>query len=93
MTVPIWKDYYVTLLANAAGNTSGIQYRITVGGESIFQGRAFLRPGETSIKTRINDICADYLGHLFYLDQNSGLKYRATFTVQAYAGITSIWKR
>ena len=86
VTTPIWKDYYAVLLANASGNTSGVQYRITVDGQSIFQGRAFLRPGESSITARINDICADYLGHLFYMDQNAGLKYRATFLVQTYSG-------
>jgi hypothetical protein len=86
MAAPIWKDYYVTLLENATSNATGVQYRITVAGTTIFQGRAFRRPNETSIRARINDICADYLGHLFYLDQNSGLKYRATFLVQTYSG-------
>lgn len=61
MAVPIWKDYYVTL-----GTTDGIEFRIRVGsysGDIIYNGKAYLRPGETDNKARLNDICADYLSH------------------------------
>ena len=54
---PIWKDYYVTLANTAV--SGGVLYRISWNGTVIFQGRAFARPGENSIKAKINDIVAD----------------------------------
>lgn len=60
MAVPIWKDHYVNL-----GAVDSIQYRIIIPdtGSVVYSGKAHLRPGETDINIRINDICADYLQH------------------------------
>lgn len=58
MAEPIWKDYYFTL----SGTTA--TYRIRVGsgtGKIIYQGKAVARPGESSCRVRVNDICADYI--------------------------------
>lgn len=83
MAVPIWKDYNVTLAATASSYPSGLLFRISTGGSVIFQGRAYPRPGQTALLARINDICADYLGHKFYLDEDSETgTYRATFAVE-----------
>lgn len=60
MANPIWKDYYVSL-----GQTDSIQYRILADGAVIYAGKAFKRPGQTTISIRINDIIADYLMHIF----------------------------
>lgn len=60
MVTPIWKDYYVIL-----GDVSSAEYSITlVDGTIIFSGKAYRRPGMTSLKVKINDICADYLEQL-----------------------------
>ena len=58
MANPIWKDYYFTL----SGTTA--EYRIRVGstsGKIIYQGKAVARPGESSCRIRVNEICADYI--------------------------------
>lgn len=55
-TQAIWKDKYVTL-----GNGSPLNYRIKVGNNVIYSGKAFKRPNATDNIIRINDICADYL--------------------------------
>lgn len=61
MAVPIWKDYFVNLGHN--GQDLFMVYRIVLPDNSdvIYQGKAFLKPGQTDISIRINDICADYL--------------------------------
>lgn len=54
----IWKDYYCTI------NLTAADFRILTGGYSgtvIYTGRAYAKPGASSISLRINDICADYL--------------------------------
>lgn len=60
-TQPIWKDADVVL----AVDETAIEYRIQVKKgntwETIFQGKAFARPGMTNPTVRINDICSDYL--------------------------------
>lgn len=58
---PIWKDYLVTI-----GNSGPYDFRIVKtddnsNDETIFQGRAYARPGETAVKVRINDVVADCL--------------------------------
>ena len=58
---PIWKDHVVTI-----GNSGPYDFRIiktddNSNEETIFQGRAFARPGTTAVKVRTNDIVADYL--------------------------------
>lgn len=92
MAEPIWKDYTVTLAATASNYPDGLVYRIQYNNngtyETIFQGRAYPRPGQTALTTRINDICADYLGHYFPLEGTIEGRYRGTFKVGIY---TSAW--
>lgn len=52
----IWKDYFVDL-----GTADAVQFRIKIGDDIIYSGKAYKRPGETDNTIRINDICADYL--------------------------------
>jgi len=83
MAVPIWKDYVVNL-----GVDTYIDYRVVIQdtGDIIFSGRSFVRPGDTYIYVRINDICADYLENVLpTLSQAefSELSLPLTFNVQA----------
>ena len=55
--IPIWKDKIVDL------GSSSVDFRITADGVVIYTGRATARPGESTAKVRINDICADYLAN------------------------------
>lgn len=60
MAEPIWKDYYVNF-----GNVESVDYEIRLtDGTTIFSGRSYRRPNETSLQVKINDICADYLESL-----------------------------
>ena len=59
MAIPIWKDKIVDL-----GTSESVDFCIKLdhpSGEMIYRGKAHRRPGETHIKIRVNDICADYL--------------------------------
>lgn len=59
MAIPIWKDKFVDL-----GNADSVDFRIvanSAAGDVLYSGKAHKRPGDTTIKIRINDICADYL--------------------------------
>lgn len=92
MAVPIWKDKFVTL-----GAGDSIQYRIILSDtqEVIYSGNAFLKPGETTISVRINDICADYLVNVLpTLSQAefSLLNMPVTFIVQALSGSSWVTK-
>lgn len=60
MANPIWKDFYVDL-----GTEESTQFRILVGDDVIYTGKAFKRPGQSTNQIRINDICADYLENVF----------------------------
>lgn len=60
MANPIWKDYYVDL-----GTADSVLFRILVGEDVIYMGKAFKRPGQSNNQIRINDICADYLENVF----------------------------
>ena len=53
--IPIWKDKVSDLLMSSA------EFRIRTGGETIYSGKSIARPGESTAKVRVNDICADYL--------------------------------
>jgi len=53
--IPIWKDKVVDLLMASA------EFRIRTGGDTIYAGKSIARPGESTAKVRVNDICADYL--------------------------------
>lgn len=55
--IPIWKDTYYTV----NGDASPFVYSITVGNETIFNGKAYVAPNEQEIKIKVNDICKDYL--------------------------------
>lgn len=57
MAIPIWKDKIIDLLADH------IPFRIYDWDNSmvVYQGVAHARPGETTAKIKVNDICADYL--------------------------------
>lgn len=83
MAVPIWKDYYVSL-----GTGTSCEYRILVAGAIIYSGKAWKKPGESSIRIRINDICADYLNHTLpnlSKEEFAELAYPIKFVVQKYA--------
>lgn len=60
MANPIWKDYYVNL-----GTADSAQFRILVGEDVIYTGKAHKRPGQENNQIRINDICADFLENVF----------------------------
>lgn len=56
MAVPIWKDHFSNLGAYASRI-----FRIQVGGNTIYQGKAFRAASSGNLYVRINDICADYM--------------------------------
>ena len=60
MASPIWKDYHVTM-----GTAEYADFRMNYGTQTVYRGRAYRKPGENSIRVRINDICADYLSSPF----------------------------
>ena len=57
--LPIWKDYEVQLTNTAP--SEGVQYRLKVGLNVFFEGRAFAKPGASVTKIRVNDIIASQL--------------------------------
>lgn len=89
MAIPIWKDCYVTL-----GSADSMFYRISLHdtSEVIYSGKAYKRPGETSITARINDICADWIENVLpVLSQAefTRLNLPVTFDVTASADGTT----
>ncbi len=56
MADPIWKDHYSNL-----GAVASQYFRIEVGGNIIYQGRAFRAASSGNLEIKINDICADYM--------------------------------
>lgn len=64
MVQPIWKKFYVSL-----GTSDFAEYaiRYDTGYEyvTIYNGKAWKKPGEQEIKICINDICADWLINVF----------------------------
>ena len=86
MANPIWKDYYVNL-----GTADSTQFRILVGENVIYTGKAHKRPGQANNQIRINDICADYLLNVLpSLEQTTftGANQPLTFIVQTLSGNT-----
>lgn len=90
MAIPIWQNYFTTL-----GNNASYQFRIRLDNDSgaiIFSGKAYKKPGESSVYVRLNDICANYLNEELIPDfvhgQSSDLEYSRTFVVEKY---TSSW--
>lgn len=84
MAEPIWKDYDVVLGAGDA-----YFYRIRVGspsGSIVYSGKAYRRPGDSSVNVRINDICADYISQTLPTlseDEFSSITKPLTFYVQS----------
>lgn len=64
MIQPIWKKIYVDL-----GNADSVEYVISystgVSLVTIYHGKAWKTPGESSISISINDICANWLSNAF----------------------------
>ena len=56
MAVPIWKDYFTNL-----GAVASQYFRLRVGGNTIYQGRAYRAASSGNLYVRINEICADYM--------------------------------
>lgn len=86
MANPIWKDFYVNL-----GTAESVHFRILVGDDVIYTGKAFKRPRKALNEIRINDICADYLEHVFpALEQTTftGSNQPLTFVIQIKTGTT-----
>lgn len=86
MAVPIWKDYFVSL-----GTGDAIQFRIILDDTDavIYSGKAYCRPGESSVSVKVNDICADYLQNVLpTLSQAdfSEINLPVRFVAQAYNG-------
>ena len=75
---PIWKDRTVQL----SPSDPYTDYEIRVGsaaGALIFSGRAYRRPGEAGTRTRINDVCADYLASITPAAGQESLQVSETF--------------
>lgn len=65
MAIPIWKDTFAKIPGAIAGDKT--EFRISIAGHSelgnIYTGVSVIRPGTTSHKVRINDICSDYMSN------------------------------
>lgn len=81
----IWKDKYISL-----GTADSVIFRIKVGDDEIYRGKANKRPGETNNTIKINEVCADYLQNtLPYLSASHFTDFTApTFTIQKSSGTT-----
>ena len=76
----IWKDYFCNL-----GTGANSYFRIRVGSTTIYQGRAYKRPGASNIYIRINDICADYMSQIpapVPIGSGTNHTFPMSFTVQ-----------
>lgn len=94
---PIWKDYIVDL-----GRTVPTRFAVSVelpdaGGETsyvtIYEGLAVMRPGEESVKVKINDICSAFLANRFDFLRTyeiSAMTFPARFAVDYHNG--SAWE-
>lgn len=56
MALPIWQDYALNL-----GTGDSATFTLKTGGQTIYTGKAYKKPGAASIQLVVNDICADYL--------------------------------
>lgn len=87
MSVSIWEDYYANL-----GTADSVQYRIVRADTSavIYSGKAFRKPGETSIMARINDVCAEAFIHDLPTISHAAFTTDSpiTFRVQTLSGST-----
>jgi hypothetical protein len=65
--LPIWKDYYV----NAGPVTSdSFMINSAVFG-TVYAGTAHLRPGQTDLLVKVNEVCADFIEHTLPTMQNA----------------------
>lgn len=64
MVHPIWKNYFVNL-----GSDESAEYLISYNSgnslNAIYSGKAWKKPGESSINICINDVCADWIVNTF----------------------------
>ena len=98
MVHPIWKNYIVTLGSTQESNDFVISYKLNGSLVSIYQGKAWRKPGEVSTKICINDICADWLVNTFpsLSDEFSRSEMPVEFIVQnisplgAYQQVASV---
>lgn len=59
MAHPIWKDYIIT------AESESTEFTISYRGVTIYEGKAYAKPGTRLVSIKINDICADYLRSTF----------------------------
>lgn len=90
MANPIWKDYILDLGASA----DPILYRIRVFEDgawtTIYEGRAYPRPGAANVLVKINGVCADYLTRAWPSAVEDDW-YEARFKVETYDPDTDTW--
>lgn len=84
MANPIWRDYQIDL-----GSGTSCLYRIGYNNTSsawktIYQGRAYKRPGDSTIKVNINGICADFLAQVATMPQADFLLISFPLTFQVH---------
>lgn len=92
MANPIWKDYFVTLGTGASSFLFRILADDGTNQSIIYTGRAYQKPGESSIQIRINDICADFLRNKFpnLIDRDfTGNGSPVSFHVESY--VSNSW--
>lgn len=90
MAEAIWKDKIVNI-GGVIGSSSSVLYRIRVGNTTIYEGKAYNRPGDGQVKIKVNDICADYINNVLpTLSQAAfeAITLPVTFTIQVYSSLT-----
>lgn len=76
---PIWKDVYYT------GATDTLDYYINDQyGNTIYQGVAYVQPGQTNVKINISKICQDYLSNRI---TDGGIFSGSSFSINNYNAI------
>lgn len=88
---PIWKDYEITVNASQAWFEV---YHTSTAGTLLYNGKAVARPNESSVRIRLNDICANYLSSDLP-NLNAGLSIQAdlavTFAVRYKTSEAGAW--
>ena len=95
---PIWQDYYVNVGDHDKADFSVEVYLGRPDGqyETIYQGTAHRKPGDASLRIRINDICADWLAeNLGTLDDETldaalPLTFRVRYTPDGSGSAASV---
>lgn len=63
---PIWQDTYYTASASTSTTFTALNYAVQiVGANTIYTGRAYLKPGSDSVSINISKICQDYIKDSF----------------------------